>query len=75
MLEFNSRYHVWKNNLIFFFCNFLIDFTFVWEVPYERSRSTKVAAQFLKNCERDLSNILGERFNMCLVFQVVGRSH
>ena len=29
----------------------------------------------LKNCEPELSYILGELFNMYLVFQIVGRSH
>ena len=37
--------HMWKNHLIFFFCILKIDFFLVLEVLYERSCSTKGAAQ------------------------------
>ena len=49
MLEFNHMYyikkHVRKYHLIFFFCNFIKDFFFFSGVLYERSCSTKEAAQ------------------------------
>ena len=51
MLEFNPLYykknHVRKYHLIFFFWNFIEDFFFFSEVLYERSCSTKGAAQEL----------------------------
>ena len=36
---------MWNYNLNFFFCKFIIDFFLVSEVLYERSCSTKGAAQ------------------------------
>ena len=45
---YNKKKPCLKYRLIYFICNFITDLFFVWKVLYERSCSTKGAAQNIK---------------------------